>query len=89
MKRSTEEQLATVTYLQGEAQSTADIGERLLEGASASRTSIGAVLDSMRVIETAIRENRARAQSLREATDRLGEQSRDIRARLAGFRLRA
>ena len=43
----------------------------------------------MRVIETAIRENHERAQSLREATDRLGEQSRDIRARLAGFRLRA
>ena len=89
MKRSTEEQLATVTYLQGEAQSTTDIGERLLEGAAASRTAIGAVLDSMRVIETAIRENRERAQSLREATDRLGEQSRDIRSRLAGFRLRA
>ena len=57
MKRSTEEQLATVADLQGETQGTADIGERVL--------------------------------SLREATDRLGEQSRDIRARLAGFRLRA
>jgi methyl-accepting chemotaxis protein len=89
MKRSATEQLATVTFLQREAEGTAASGERLLEGADASRAAIGAVLDSMRVIESAILENRSRAQALREATDRLGEQSREIRARLAGFRLRA
>ena len=76
MKRSTEEQLATVTYLQGEAKGTADPRRAAPRGRLGLPNVVGAVLDSMRVIEAAIRENRARAQALREATDRLGEQSR-------------
>lgn len=89
MRSSAEEQLSTVTSLQSEAKGTTAIGERLLEDTVASRAAIATVLDSMRVIDAAIRENRSQAQALREATDQLGEQSRAIRSRLAGFRLRS
>jgi methyl-accepting chemotaxis protein len=88
MKRSAEEQLTTVSHLQGEAEGSAAMGERLLEGAAASRAAVGAVLEATRIIEAAIRENRTRAQALRAAIEQLGAQSGEIRARLAGFRLR-
>ena len=88
MWHSTAEQLATVNHLKDEVEGASTLADRLLEGAVSSRNAVGAVLDSTNVIKASVEENRSRARSLREAVDQLGTQARELRTRLAGFRLR-
>jgi methyl-accepting chemotaxis protein len=87
MMRSTAEQLATVETLKSEVEGANALADRLLAGTVSSRDAVGAVLSSTKVIETAVVENRSRASALREAIDQLVTQGREIRARLAAFRL--
>ena len=88
MWHSTAEQLATVNHLKDEVEGASALADRLLEGAVSSRNSVGAVLDSTKIIRASVEESRSRARTLREAVDQLGTQAKEIRTRLAGFRLR-